>query len=258
MNIIINADDFGIDLETSKCIIDFIQQGICDTTSVMTNMAGFEETADLASKKGILDRVGLHINLTEGVPITDRIKDCDAFCMMGKFGVYKNSILSRVYLSKIELLAVREEICAQIERYRSAGYSGLFFDSHQGIHMDPSLEKVMINTCEQKGFIRCRNSPNMVNKNSIKEVLRKKFDHHLKNSGLMTTDYFGNLREFVEWYENENENAAVFGRSIEIMTHPKIKESMKYIDASSNLLLEEYETLIRKIRKLRIERRNII
>ena len=41
---------------------------------MMGNGAGFDEAAELAHAHGLGDRIGVHLVLTEGVPLTDAIR----------------------------------------------------------------------------------------------------------------------------------------------------------------------------------------
>ena len=73
--IIVNADDFGSSIEANEGIAVSFQQQLIDRTTLMVNMPSASEAVKLASELGFTDRIGLHLNLTEGVPLTESIKD---------------------------------------------------------------------------------------------------------------------------------------------------------------------------------------
>ena len=77
---IINADDFGMNSEANKAIIHSLKNGICSSTTLISNMSGFEEAVSLIKENNLNNRVGIHLNLTEGVPLTKGILKSPLFC----------------------------------------------------------------------------------------------------------------------------------------------------------------------------------
>jgi predicted glycoside hydrolase/deacetylase ChbG (UPF0249 family) len=74
--LVINADDWGYDAETTDRILECIRHGVVSSTSAMAFMADSERGAALAQENGV--DAGLHLNLTTpfsapGVP--DRLLD---------------------------------------------------------------------------------------------------------------------------------------------------------------------------------------
>ena len=70
----INADDFGKDLETINAIDFGFANHLINQTTIMINMGYIDYSKDLAIKNLYLNNVGLHLNLTEGMPLTENIK----------------------------------------------------------------------------------------------------------------------------------------------------------------------------------------
>ena len=79
MGIVRNADDFGKSTEINNAILTCFKDGLIDRTTIMVNMPGADEAAELAREEGFFDKVGLHLNLTEGEPLTDEIKQNPLF-----------------------------------------------------------------------------------------------------------------------------------------------------------------------------------
>lgn len=69
MQLIINADDFGMTKGVNKAILHLLSIGSLSSTSVMTNMPHYEEVEELNKIPGI--GIGLHFNLTQGMPVAD-------------------------------------------------------------------------------------------------------------------------------------------------------------------------------------------
>ena len=64
--LIVNADDLGYDARTNEAIIRSLELRLCSSTTLLANMEGFEEACELIHERSLGDRVGLHLNLSEG------------------------------------------------------------------------------------------------------------------------------------------------------------------------------------------------
>ncbi|MBI1747516.1 MAG: ChbG/HpnK family deacetylase [Acidobacteria bacterium] len=67
--LIVTADDFGLTDVVSHAIIEGYKKGIITSASLMANGAGFESVAAFARQAPKLG-VGVHLNLTEGRPVS--------------------------------------------------------------------------------------------------------------------------------------------------------------------------------------------
>jgi predicted glycoside hydrolase/deacetylase ChbG (UPF0249 family) len=104
----------------------------------MVNMPGTEEAVDLAERHPGLG-MGLHFNLTEGRPLTNArsLIDSDgAFLLRGE--LIRRSIRGRVQPSEIT-----RELTAQLDRFVSLGLTPTHLDSHQHVHMVPTVFRAM-------------------------------------------------------------------------------------------------------------------
>jgi hypothetical protein len=66
--LIVNADDFNLTEGVTRGIIHGHRNGIITSTTVMVNLPGLERSRDLARQTNALG-LGLHVNLTLGVPV---------------------------------------------------------------------------------------------------------------------------------------------------------------------------------------------
>ena len=241
LRIIVNADDFGYSHNITNTIIDYFQSGYCNSTSVMINCDDYEETYNLAKDAGIVHLVGLHINLTIGEPICEKMRTCSTFCKNGMFDGYKSNVSKRFLLNNEEKSAVEAEIRAQIERYLKMGYSGLSMDSHQGIHYDTSIYPIVIKLFREYGFKRIRRSPN-INADIKRSLIRIPFNHAIKAAKINTTDYFCNF------YGLKISNFKLSSnKTLEIMCHPE-RKGVDYIDSVSELLLNDYKDFVKELK----------
>jgi len=79
--IIVNADDFGMSAETNRAIVEAFENSVISSTTLMANMPGFEEACELAHRHRLLGKIGLHLNLTSGYPLSAPIRRCPGFAM---------------------------------------------------------------------------------------------------------------------------------------------------------------------------------
>lgn len=113
MNIIINADDFGLTESKSLAILDAFNKGYISSTTMRANRDYFDKAIELANKHNLNKKIGIHINLTEGETLTNKIKEDSFFCSNGKFHNKINRYKPLSYKQKQEL---HDEVKAQIER----------------------------------------------------------------------------------------------------------------------------------------------
>ena len=136
--LIVNADDFGLARSVSTGIIDVYQAGQLSSTTLMVNMPGTEEAVDLAERHPGLG-MGLHFNLTEGRPLTD------ARSLIDSDGVLRlrGELIRRSIQGRVEPSEITRELTAQLDRFVSLGLTPTHLDSHQHVHMVPTVFRAM-------------------------------------------------------------------------------------------------------------------
>lgn len=154
VKLIINADDFGNDENRTNAILEAFKMGFVSQTTVMMNMPGARTAMERAKSAGVMDRVGLHLNLTEGLPLTIGISKCPLFCNEdGQFNrAFKKGLSHRLWLDEGVLRLVREEVAAQMETFFSYKPRLFHFDSHHNVHTDWSMAKDIAHLAADFGF----------------------------------------------------------------------------------------------------------
>lgn len=154
MKVIINADDFGHDAATSDAIMQAFRSGYITQATVMANMPDCERAVNEARAAGFGARIGLHINLTDGIPLTEPIRSSRAFCDdSGKFdgsAVLRKRHFLPYPISDASALAI--EIEAQVKRYISLGLTLLHADSHHHAHTRLPIARVAMPILAKYGF----------------------------------------------------------------------------------------------------------
>jgi predicted glycoside hydrolase/deacetylase ChbG (UPF0249 family) len=137
--LIVNADDFGLNSGANRAIIECHQNGIVTSTTLMVNCPGTKEAAELAKENPELG-VGLHFNLTQGRPLSNKhtsLTDKD-----GNFW-RRRQFEKKLLAGKIAMDDVSEELGLQWDVIQSLGISPTHIDSHQHIHVFPGIFKVV-------------------------------------------------------------------------------------------------------------------
>lgn len=127
--IIVNADDFGLSSGCNHGILKAITQGVVTSTTLMMNMLGTDEAIQLAKTHG-LDCVGIHLNLTTGVPLSPVDSVPSIISKSGK--MTKANFDALLPLDQVEA-----EWRAQIKAFMDSGLKMTHMDSHHHIHTAP-------------------------------------------------------------------------------------------------------------------------
>ncbi|MGE7882782.1 chitin disaccharide deacetylase [Bacillus sp. NPDC094077] len=218
IQLIVNADDFGLTEGTNYGIIDGHRNGLVNSTTMMMNMPGTEHAVRLAKEYKTLG-VGVHLVLTAGEPLLKNVPS-----LVGKDGAFhKQSVVREGNIHPEE---VEREWTAQIEKFLSYGLIPTHLDSHHHVHGLPILHDVLerlagkynvpIRRCEEERAVR-----------PFSDVFYSDF-----YADGVTEDYFTKLGDCVK-----------DGQSLEIMVHPA------YIDPE---LVKRSSYVMDRVKELRI------
>ncbi|HEY6900863.1 MAG TPA: ChbG/HpnK family deacetylase, partial [Puia sp.] len=142
--IIVNADDFGYSKDVNRAIISSLQSDLITSTSLMANMPGFGDALAMVRLYPMLEhRIGLHLNLTEGFPLTTALHSFAEFCHpdTGEFTYKRARPLFRA--SQALQQALYEEFEAQIRKVISAGIQPVHIDSHHHVHTEWAIAPIV-------------------------------------------------------------------------------------------------------------------
>jgi len=151
--LIVNADDYGYFRCTSKGILECATQGIVTATGIFATAQHFAEQIDWLRQCESVDK-GVHLNLTTGLPLTERMRK-DLGRWSGRFPP-KFSMAAAIMSGTTKAEHVRDEWRAQIERCLEHGLKLQFLNSHEHIHMLPSLFGVTVALAGQYGIPHLR------------------------------------------------------------------------------------------------------
>lgn len=244
MNLLINADDFGISDSVNLAIDYCFENNIIQRTSLIVNMDSSDSAVELAKEHGYSDKVGLHLNLIEGVPLSEPIRHT-IFC---KNGIFNGQALrrqkNRFFLSKQEQTAVVCELRMQIEKYIEYGLTLRHVDSHEHTHTNPSIFRLMFPLLKEYGFLSCRLSRNIPEceitgvKKIYKNIFNKKVNafNKKKQCKQWNVTYFGSQKDVdkiatdIKFQKN----------SIEVEVHPNLGVDGKLKDLFYPIGLDDW------------------
>ncbi len=205
---IINADDYGYDETVTNAIIEAFSKQIITDTTMMVNEEAYEYAIEMIHEKSISDRIGFHMNLTEGKPLTEQIKKLKSFTTDGCFhgNINRSQILTRE-----EKEAVYKEISAQIRKLIDSGIQISHADSHHHIHTVFSIAPIFLRACKENGINKIRPHRNIGEIPLYKRCIKQYYNRWLRKNGITTVKYFGAVNDLkcTELLDN-----------LEIMVHP--------------------------------------
>lgn len=219
--IIINADDFGLTESCSKAIAKAFCENLISSTTACANGEYIEKAYNLACENDFLDKVGVHINLTEGKPLTDAIKSDAFFCENGEFHGRINRLKRP---TKQGFAEIKEEITAQIERLKSIGFNLTHADSHHHIHTDVFFIDTVKGVLSEYGINKIRLHRNFGYIKFYKKIIKRIYNNKLHKLGFITTDKMGSVEDVCNYPETVKTCVC------EIMVHPDFDKNGRLID----------------------------
>jgi predicted glycoside hydrolase/deacetylase ChbG (UPF0249 family) len=207
----------------------------------MVNMPFTEQAVKLAKENDISDKIGLHLNLTEGFPLSKDIGNSALFC--NEYGMFNSMVrrksLSRLHISNSIKSAVIKEAEAQIQKYISFGFSLMHFDSHHHIHTELSIVNLLYPLFSKYCFKSVRISRNLANISILKTIYKKHYNYRIKKSGINSSDWFGDINDFRSFSDYINND-----ETVEIMVHPRFEPKTGIIVDFSMSMEELHEYLL--------------
>ena len=238
MAIIVNADDFGISHEINLAICEAYQKGLINRTTLMVNMPYAQEAMDMAREQGFADKVGLHLNLTAGKPLSSALSCDRVMCdENGEFTAeFARNAKLRFFFPKKTRRGVEEEIRMQLEKYRELGGLLWHVDSHHHVHTDPSVWMAFCRVVKNSKKVNkgsgfpissVRLGRNMYKGgNPILHIYKALYNSSVRRFCKVRSDYFGSAADFENFFAGaENANDTISRLNIEIMVHPMYSES---------------------------------
>jgi predicted glycoside hydrolase/deacetylase ChbG (UPF0249 family) len=221
LQLIINADDLGLTPGCNAGIVKAMTEGIVTSTTLMIN-TDFTQDAIRALKERGINRAGLHLNLTYGLPLIPAQEIPSLVDAQGRFRRKIAEAASTMQLSEVE-----RELTAQVEKFLAAGLGLTHLDSHHHAHMYPGILDVAISLARQLD-VPLRQTDDAVRQKIIE-------------AGVATTDFFS-LDFYGQGVSAVNLQNIILRHkqgTLEIMSHPAIPEGLIHEISSYNIWREK-------------------
>lgn len=214
--VLINADDFGLNDMVNRAVVELLKAGRIQRATLMVNTPNSKEAAELAKANHLESKIGLHINLTDGTPLSEDIKQT-RFCQFGVFEVKQVEKGTRLHITCTEKKAVRKEIQAQFERYKELmGEYPKHVDGHRHVHNYLPFLFIIMKIAKKCKVESMRIGINLFDrkeasfaKKAYKFVLNSIIKANFKH-----TDYMGAYLEYVDYFQDTTD------KTVEVMVHP--------------------------------------
>jgi predicted glycoside hydrolase/deacetylase ChbG (UPF0249 family) len=186
----VNADDLGLHPGINAGILKTHREGIVTSASLSPNGACFEEAVRLAKATPSL-AVGIHLTLVGEAPLSDPAA-IPTLAPDGRLPHYFTTLFRRLLLGRISKDEIERELSAQVARAVDAGVRVSHLDSHQHVHLHPTLLPIVMRVARRFGIGAVRAARRVFALSGIRPALVSLFSRRaaasLRAGGLRTPD----------------------------------------------------------------------
>ena len=149
--LVVNADDFGLTEGVSRSIIEAARDGIVTSTSILALTPAFD-----ASMRMLGDAPGLGLGVHfaavgEDPPLLSASEIPTLVDRRGRLASSWRVLLPRVAAHRVDPDDLRREFEAQFEAITAHGVEIDHVDSHQNVHLWPSIGRVVLDIGDRHG-----------------------------------------------------------------------------------------------------------
>ena len=226
--VVVNADDFGASHQINQAILQAFELRLISSATMMANMPAFEEACELVHQHHLQYRVGVHLNITSGRPLTAAIADCPRFCDGNGHWRPRRRVLT---ITRDEALALEAEIDAQISACERKAITPTHLDSHHHMHTEWGIAPVVIRAAKRHGIRAIRLAfncgPRREQASAMHRLLARAYrsmhNARLRYHELAKTDYFGDAADAGRVLQMTTAD-------VEIMVHPCLDQGGRLLD----------------------------
>lgn len=232
-NVVINCDDLGLSLGTNKAIGVLFEKELITSCSALVNFKEISSAKQIAADYYFTDKIGLHFNITEGYPLSERVKSVARVCEDGrlhgnfrseKLKVFGTMPVYASFLTRSDISAIKVEFNCQVDRFIEIfGILPSHVDSHHGSHHDPMLFLCVCRWARERGIPAVRPQFNLLTKSWLVKLVKNMLNNYAKSQLTCQADFFGSLDEF----SNDSVNDT---SKVELMVHAIPTKSSKIND----------------------------
>ena len=234
MEKIINADDFGMSDEINHAIERAFEHGCVTSASLAANGARAEDALKYARDNPSL-RIGVHLTLTEGAPLSD---PASLPLLVGADGRLACGFVWLLWLSFTRENALLEQVelewRRQIDAALEYGVVISHLDSHRHVHMIPALFHLALRLRREYGVPRLR----VVNEDFLRSLASARspvcfFDGAFVKYAVLKTFYRWNRTDSDTYFYGLSYTGKIWGtrarvsvpgryEAVEVALHPRV------------------------------------
>lgn len=155
VDLVVNADDFGMSEEVNTAVIRAFQSGTLTSCSMMVSGEAFDQAVRLAKETPRLG-VGIHLVTVMGRSVLPHSEIPSLVDRDGYFSTDPTSAGLKYYFSKKARLHLHKELTAQFERFVATRLPLSHIDSHLHMHVHPVVFDHAVELGESYGVRRMR------------------------------------------------------------------------------------------------------
>lgn len=208
--VIVNADDFGMSHGVNSAIVQSFKNNWISSATIMCTMPGFEEACNLIAEYNLHGKIGIHFNLSEGKPLTEKILKFPNFC--NEAGLMYKSFKGH-FLTGEERTAVIEELQAQLDTLTGYGIIPTHADTHHHMHHFMGIGNALVSLVKKNNIPAVRLRFNWGKLSASRRFYSAVFNSMLRFAGVAKTTYFCEIRSVTEELFRKK-------KPVEIMVHP--------------------------------------
>lgn len=150
VQLIVNADDFGMSRQVNQGVIRAFSRGVLTSCSLMVSGDAFQEAVELARQNPGL-AVGLHLVAICGKAVLPA-RDIPALVdSEGRFSAQPTRAGLKYYFSPESRRQLRMEIEAQFEKFKATGLPMSHVDGHLHMHVHPVIFGTILDLAPRYG-----------------------------------------------------------------------------------------------------------
>lgn len=149
--LIVNADDFGRHILINKAVANAVETGFLRSATLMAGGIAFDDAVCVAKGHSKLG-VGIHFTLVNGNPLLPADEIPSLVDENGDFYDNYGIFVKRFLSGKINIEEVGRELSAQLNKIERTGLHITHFDSHQHMHVLPSIIDVTLDLAAKAGI----------------------------------------------------------------------------------------------------------
>jgi chitin disaccharide deacetylase len=153
--LIVTADDFGLAPEVNAAVETAHKNGILTAASLMIGAPAAADAVDRARRMPSL-KVGLHIVLTDGYPVSPASRLANLVDSSGRFRNDMGRSSVRIFVDPMARRQVADEIAAQFEAFHATGLQLDHVDCHKHWHLHPTIAGLILDIGQRYGMTALR------------------------------------------------------------------------------------------------------